>query len=122
MIIQNVNSAPPARLVSNDTPQVVATSPAVAEASAQAAPQQPSAEQIKSAVNNINQALQKTNPNLQLSVDSDTKKQIIKFVDTQTGSVIRQYPSEEVVAIARSIDQFMSQHQLQHGLLLNQKA
>lgn len=121
MIIQNANSAPPARLVSNDTPKVVATSPAVVETPAPAAPQ-PSAEQVKSAVNNINQALQKSNPNLQLSVDSDTKKPIIKFVDSQTGTVIRQYPSEEVVAIARSIDEFMAQNQLKHGLLLNQKA
>lgn len=122
MIIQNANSAPPTKLVSNDTPKVVAASPAVVETPAPAATQQPSAEQVKSAVNNINQALQKSNPNLQLSVDSDTKKPIIKFVDSQTGTVIRQYPSEEVVAIARSIDEFMAQNQLKHGLLLNQKA
>jgi len=37
-------------------------------------------------------------------------------VDTETGDVIRQFPSEDMLAISRSIDRF------QQGLLLKQKA
>jgi len=130
MIIQNTNAnqwAPPVRHVSDDAPTVVADTSTAATTSATNAtakvdPQQPSAQQLKSAVESLNQAMRKSTPNLEFSVDADTKKQIVKMVDTQTGTLIRQYPSEEVVAIARSIDQFLANQQVQHGLLLNQKA
>ncbi|MBZ0068923.1 MAG: flagellar protein FlaG, partial [Thiobacillus sp.] len=38
------------------------------------------------------------------------------MLDTSTGQLIRQYPSEEALAISRGIEQF------QQGLLLKQKA
>lgn len=127
MIIQSTNANPgasPARHVSDDAPRVVAdtTTATAASTTAKVEPQQPSAQQVKIAVDSLNKAMQKSAPNLQFSVDSDTNKQIIKFMDTQTGTLIRQYPSEEVIAIARSIDQFLSHQQVQRGLLLNQKA
>lgn len=129
MIIQSTNANPgasPARHVSDDAPRVVADTPTTAataaSTTAKVEPQQPSAQQVKIAVDSLNKAMQKSAPNLQFSVDSDTNKQIIKFMDTQTGTLIRQYPSEEVIAIARSIDQFLSHQQVQRGLLLNQKA
>jgi len=37
-------------------------------------------------------------------------------MDTDTGDLIRQYPSEEMLAISSAIDQF------QQGVLLKQKA
>jgi hypothetical protein len=40
----------------------------------------------------------------------------VKMLDTSTGQLIRQYPSEEALAISRGIEQF------QQGLLLKQKA
>jgi flagellar protein FlaG len=79
---------------------------------------QPSPEQLKKAADNINQAMQRSNQNLEFefSMDTDTKKTVVRVVDKKTGELIRQIPSEETVAIARSIDQF------QHSLLLSQKA
>ncbi|QLQ02359.1 MAG: flagellar protein FlaG [Thiobacillus sp.] len=41
---------------------------------------------------------------------------MVKMVDTSTGQLIRQFPSEETLAISRGIEQF------QQGLLLKQKA
>ena len=81
-----------------------------------AAEQHASAEQVKTAVDNINRALKQTNKNLEFSVDQSTNKQMFKLKDVETGDVIRQYPTEEMLAISRSIDQF------QQGLLLKQKA
>lgn len=75
-----------------------------------------SSEQINAAVSNINQAMRLSNRNLQFSVDPDTKLSVVKLTDTETGEVIRQFPSEEALAIAHSIDQF------QKGLLLRQQA
>lgn len=132
MLIQNTSNmaqAPqPAKLASDSAPNVVVATPSNVEAKPsvavelpqiavkQAAEQQPSSEQLKNVVDNINKTLRQSNRNLEFSVDSDTKKQMVKLVDTETGDVIRQFPSEEALAISRAIDQF------QQGLLLKQEA
>lgn len=134
MLISNVTSttqaAPsPARLASDGEPGVVvATHPNVeappnvpvdapqAAAAKPEVPQPPTSAEIQQAVENLNKVLKQNNKNLEFSVDTDTKKVLVKLVDTETGDVIRQFPSEEALAIARSIDQF------QQGLLLKQEA
>lgn len=137
MIIQNSTppsqAALPARRVSDDAPKLVAETPSsraapvVADQSPKTehakttvkqagAPQQSPAEQLKSAVNDINKAMRQSNQSLEFSVDNDTKKPMVKLVDSDTGELIRQIPSEETLAIARSIDRF------QRGLLLKQQA
>jgi flagellar protein FlaG len=121
MIIQNTNQTSPVQQpdirVSDNAPK------AVAETSLHPAQdihqQQPSPQQLKTAVDGINQAMRQSNKNLEFSFDSGTNKVIIKMVDTESGELIRQIPSESALAIARSIDQFQ---QLQQGLLLDQKA
>ncbi|MDZ7585312.1 MAG: flagellar protein FlaG [Thiobacillus sp.] len=89
---------------------------AVAATPAQNAPPQASVEELKRAVTVINNVMQQANLNLQFSVDTDSKRTVVKMVDTSTGELIRQYPSETTLAISRGIDQF------QQGLLLTQKA
>jgi len=113
MIIQNTSNnqaAMPVRPVSNDVPKVVT------DTAMQGTPQQPSAEQLKIAVGVINQVMQQSNQSLEFSVDTTTKIPIVKMVDTKTGELIRQFPTEETLAISRDIDRF------QQGLLLKQKA
>jgi flagellar protein FlaG len=124
MIIQNVSasqSALPARPVGNETPAVAVASPP-AQATEKPTAQPPTSAQLKSAVDSINRALQQSNQSLEFSVDPTTKTPVVKMMDKETGKVISQYPSEQVLAIAQSIDQFLSEHQLQQGLLLQQKA
>jgi len=132
MLIQNVSNtaqAPqPARLASNSAPDVVVAAPSNVQAQPSVAPelpqtaakqvaeQQPSAEQLKNVVDNINKAMKQFNRNLEFTVDESTDKQVVKLVDTDTGELIRQYPTEEMLAISRSIDQ------IQLGLLLKQEA
>ena len=113
MIIQfvnNVNKVEPVRRVSDDAPRVVADGTDGI--------QQPSSEQVKKAADNINRAMKQANQNLEFefTMDTDTNKPLVKVVDKQTGELVRQIPTEETVAIARSIDRF------QRSLLLNQKA
>ncbi len=121
MIIQNVSasqSAPPTRPVSNDAPAaVVPPSPAPAVVQ-----QQPTPEQLKNAVNKINSAMQRSNQSLEFTVDPNTKTPVVKMLDTSTGKVISQFPSEAILGIAESIDQYLNDHQLQQGMLLKQKA
>lgn len=114
MIVQNISTtslaAQPERVVSNDGPRVVSDS------SNQIAAAQLSSQNLKNSVNVVNKALQLSNQSLEVSVDSATKQQIIKLVDTQTGQLIRQIPSKEMLAIAQSIDEY-----LQNGQLLSEK-
>ncbi|CAG9932677.1 flagellar protein FlaG [Candidatus Nitrotoga arctica] len=109
------------RLASNGEPGVVVSRPGVASelpeiAAQQIAKQQTSATELKSAVDNINQMLQQANKDVEFSVDDSTKKSIIKVVDSTTGDLIRQFPSEEGLSLTRAIDR------IQNGLLLTQKA
>jgi flagellar protein FlaG len=123
MIIQITNNNKQAEQtvsrISDDAPKAVANnSNAKPPLGGADRARQPSSEQLKKAADNINQAMQQSNQNLEFefTMDTDTKKAVVRVVDTKTGELIRQIPSEETLAIARSIDQF------RHGLLLSQKA
>lgn len=113
MIIQNTPLANQAVLPAARTQ---AEPRAVADIPARNTPQPPSAEELKNAVATLNKAMQQSNQNLEFSVDTDTHKVVVRMVDTSTGQLIRQYPTEETLAISRGIEQF------QQGLLLKQKA
>lgn len=69
---------------------------------------QPDPEDIGLATNRINQMLLLLNQHVQLtfSMDTDTHKQVVKVVDTNSGELIRQMPTDEMLTLARSIDQF----------------
>jgi flagellar protein FlaG len=71
--------------------------------------------QLQRAVETVNRQLEAAAQNLRFSVDDDTGKTVVRVVDTVTGEVIRQVPSEELLAISRSIDKLQ-------GLLLRQEA
>lgn len=117
MIIQNtplVNQAALPAARTNGTAHV-APSP-VADTPIHNIPQQPSPAQLKNAVETLNKVMQQSNQNLEFSVDADTDKVVVRMVDTSTGQLIRQFPSEETLAISRGIEEF------QQGMLLKQKA
>lgn len=115
MIIQNSPLVNPA--VQPDVrANAAAPARAVADTPALNIPQQPTVEELKSAVAAINKVMQQSNQALEFSVDTDTRMTVVKMVDTSTGELIRQFPSEATLAISRGIEQF------QKGLLLTQKA
>lgn len=91
--------------------QPVSSTPPPAGASVAATP-----EVVQQAVAVINQALQQSNRTLEFSVDTDTRQTVVKMVDTTTGELLRQFPSESALAIAREIEQF------QQGLLIARQA
>lgn len=98
------SDAPAASLVPTPTP----TQPRPA-----ASP--PSNQQVQDAVKQMEQAVQAKASALQFSVDDSSGKTVVRVVDQHTGDVIRQIPSEEVLKIAQSIEQFQ-------GLLAKVKA
>lgn len=54
-------------------------------------------------------------PQLAFSIDDTTEKPVVRVTDASTGELIRQMPSEEALAIARSLDKLQ-------GLLIKQEA
>jgi len=91
-----------------------AAKPAVATQAPARTP--PTKQQVEAAVDAINRSLQPSNHALSFSVDQKSDRIVVKIVDNASGETLRQIPSEEVLAIAESIDRY------QKGLLLSQEA
>lgn len=126
MIIQNINTvaqtAQAAGRFTSEAPIPVSAPidlPSASKVAPKEAAQQPTPAQLQHVLDSLNKSMQQSNRSMEFSVDANTKRLVVKLTDTETGQLIRQFPSEEVLAIAQSIDQYLSQHQ---GLLLKQKA
>lgn len=78
--------------------------------------QQPQPEQVQKAMEALKQLIETKAPNsLAFSIDDSTGKTIVRITDAETGEMIRQIPSEEMLEIARSLDRMQ-------GALLQQQA
>lgn len=72
-------------------------------------------QELEEAVKQVNDFLEPINNSIQFALDDDTGKTIVKVIDLATKDVIRQFPSEEMLSIAKAIDKMK-------GLLIQQKA
>ena len=63
-----------------------------------------SVENVERAIESVNTALKNANNSLRFQVDAAVRQPIISVVEKDTGKVLRQYPSEEVVRISKNID------------------
>jgi flagellar protein FlaG len=59
--------------------------------------------QLKAAVDAANQQLEQSNRELTFVFDDKVGRMLVKIVDTRTNTVIRQVPSEEMLAAARAL-------------------
>lgn len=71
--------------------------------------------QVKSAMEKINQTVRMMSSNLEFTQDAETGIDVVKVIDSENKQLIRQFPSEEVIAIARALDQLQ-------GMLVKDKA
>jgi len=74
-----------------------------------------SLQEVEQAMEEVRSAIAPMAQDLLFSIEEDTGKTIIKVVDSSTDEVIRQIPSEEIITIAKALDNLQ-------GLLLKQKA
>jgi flagellar protein FlaG len=108
--------------VSVDTAQITDTAPTTAapqpvESAVSSKPvAKPTTAQLQGVVDDINRTMKSMNKNLEFSVDKESNRTVVKMLDSETGEVIRQFPSEEALGIAQSIEQ------MRQGMLLKQKA
>ncbi|MDH4134607.1 MAG: flagellar protein FlaG [Gammaproteobacteria bacterium] len=83
--------------------------------SGKAVPESSGASDVRQAVSRINDYVQAFRRDLQFQVDKDTNHVVVRVVDSESGEVIRQMPSEEVLAVAHNLEKAQ-------GLLFNEKA
>lgn len=69
----------------------------------------PSLESVKKAADKGNSLLQSVNRNLQFKVDDSTKELVVKIIDSESGDVVRQIPSEEMLAFIRRMQELEGQ-------------
>lgn len=75
----------------------------------------PSSEELGNVVADLNKVAEANAQGVRFSVDEDTGRTVVKVVDTQTDTVLRQIPSIEALKLWRSIEQMQ-------GMMLRDKA
>ena len=75
----------------------------------------PSREAVQAAVDHVNAAMAEGNRGIEFTIDPDTRSVIVRVIDKQDNTVLRQVPSQEMLAIAKALDQLQ-------GLLLRSRA
>ena len=87
---------------------------------AQGAQQVSGPEQLERAVSDLASAIQSVQRNLNFSIDEDSGRTVIKVIDSQSDEVIRQIPSEEVLALSQRLKEISSAEL--SGLLVKSQA
>lgn len=72
-------------------------------------------EELNAVVKEVNDFIKPLNNSLQFSIDKETGTTVVKVIDTETQEMIKQIPSEEMLALAKALDQLK-------GLLVKQQA
>ncbi len=70
---------------------------------------------LKNSVEHINQTIQSLDHSLVFAVDQDSGTHVVKVIDTKTKDVIRQFPSQDVIELAKALDKLQ-------GMLFRGKA
>jgi flagellar protein FlaG len=75
----------------------------------------PDAKRVQESIADINKVMAGFSISVQFKIDPDYKELIVKVVDQETGQLIRQIPTEEVVKMSKAMDNLK-------GLLFAQSA
>lgn len=76
---------------------------------------------IQSAVGEVSDFVQAQNRNLNFSFDDEAQRSIVKVTDSETGELIRQIPSEEVLRLSERIKNLQSDVGSTVGVLFNKE-
>jgi flagellar protein FlaG len=104
-------AAPPAPVAD----LTVGVASAVVNSATAAKPAMPDPQRAAQAAKEINDFLKSSSAGIEFQIESQSERVIVRVVDTETKQLIRQVPTEEMVAISHALDRMT-------GLLLAQKA
>jgi len=99
---QNAVFKPSAAGVRGDLPSTPVVKPAADAKDGEAA--KPSARHMQQSLEEINKVLASFSISVQFQIDPDYKELIVKVVDQDTGKLIRQIPTEDVVRMSKAMD------------------
>jgi len=116
MEINNNVSTPFTRTEVSSTPAVTAEQSSNTQVEVLPATQQDKEQKLEAVVSNINDFVQNLQRNLKFQVSEDGSRTIVQVFDSETDELIRQIPSERMLAIAEALEQ-----QLSEGVLLKVK-
>jgi flagellar protein FlaG len=103
------------------TPPPVTTASVAVEKTASANPAKPvqapapTEPEVKQSLDAVNKYLKVNSNGLEFSQDEDTGKTLVKIVDTATGTVIQQIPTQQAVDISKDLSKLQ-------GLLVKDRA
>ena len=109
------NSPPPAQARSSPPPASEATVKLRDAPVQSVSPPKPATDELQKALETLRKSVPIKSSALQFSLDESSGRTVARVVDSETGEVIRQIPSKELLEIAKSIDKMQ-------GVLLKQKA
>ena len=61
-------------------------------------------DKLEKTVTQMNEHIQQINNELHISVDEESGKTVFKVIDSETAKIIRQIPSEELLSLARHLE------------------
>jgi len=93
----------------------------VAEVETQEVEMELSQEALEKVVSQLNAYIQNTQRDIDFSVDDATGRVVVKVIDSESEKVIRQIPSEEMLAISRHLIESLETEQPK-GFLIELKA
>lgn len=102
-------------LQASTTTGIQALKPETVQAVQPAAPKTVDKAAMHEAIVTANKAMQSLERGLEFSVDAESGETLVRVIDRATRQVIRQIPSEEMLALARALDRM-------RGLLVNHDA
>jgi len=65
----------------------------------------PTREQVEQAAARVKEVLRGTTSRLEINIDPDLHKAVIKIFNEESGEVIRQIPSQELIDLAKHLDE-----------------
>ncbi|WP_340678673.1 flagellar protein FlaG [Paraglaciecola sp.] len=80
-----------------------------------------SSEQFDAAIEDLSNFAKTTNRQLNFSIDEGTDKQVVKVTDAESGKVIRQIPSEEILRLSERLKELQSDLGATVGILFNKQ-
>ena len=108
-------AAPPARATGAGALGELAPAPQAPATPQARETDKPDAVQLQQSLQEINQELASFSISVQFELDPEYKDLIVKVVDQETGKLIRQMPSEDVVRMSKALENLK-------GLLFSQAA
>jgi len=98
-------AAEPARAAAAPKPVAQPTKPAVATTAEASADMEAMRQQMKEALERLNQQASKDGRKLNFSMDEVSDRMVITVRKTETGEVIRQIPDEALLRVAHNIEE-----------------